>query len=76
MICPRCGSNHITSQVITETTSNEKVKGFGWIKACIGFLLFSLPGVLCGLCGMGKGRRSTKTSSKVEYTCQNCGNRF
>jgi len=72
MICPKCGSNHITSSV--HTTTKTKTKGFGWIKACIGWLLFSIPGILCGLLGMGKGK--TKTKSKTIHTCQNCGNTF
>ena len=72
MICPKCGSNNVTTQVVTETHS--KVKGFGWIKACIGWLLFSLPGILCGLCGMGKGK--TRTRTRTVNICQNCGKMF
>ncbi len=76
MICPKCGSNQINTQVVTETTIAEKTKGFGWIKACLGYLLFSVPGILCGLCGMGKRRSNTSTQSRVVHICQNCGNQF
>jgi len=76
MICPRCNSENVISQAVTETTTKGKTKGFGWIKACLGFLLFSLPGVLCGLCGMGKGKQTTTTSTKIVYICQNCGHRW
>ena len=76
MICPKCGSNHVTSQAVTETMTQEKYKGFGCIKACIGFLLFNIPGILCGLCGMGKGRSRTTTKTRVIHICQNCGNQF
>lgn len=76
MICPKCGSNQVISKVVTETTTTGKTKGFGWIKSCIGFLLFSFPGILCGLCGMGKERTKTRTSSKVVHICQNCGHHF
>jgi len=76
MICPKCGSNHVFSQAVTETTTSEKVKGFGCIKACLGYLLFSIPGILCGLCGMGKGRSETRTTTKVMHVCQDCGKRF
>ncbi len=76
MICPRCGSNNVTSQAITETTTTENIKGFGCIKACIGFLLFNIPGILCGLCGMGKGKSRTYSRTKVVHVCQNCGNHF
>lgn len=76
MICPKCNSDNVTSQAITETTSKGKTKGFGCIKACLGFLLFQIPGILCGLCGMGKGKTKTKSSTKVIHVCQNCGYRW
>ena len=53
-----------------------KTKGFGWIKACLGFLFFSLPGILCGLCGMGKSKTRTKSTTIVVNVCQHCGYRF
>jgi len=76
MKCPKCGSNNTFSQPVTETTSKGKTKGFGVIKACLGFLLAGPFGILCGLCGMGKGRTKTKTTTKVIHTCQECGRTF
>ena len=76
MKCPKCGSENITSQAVTETTSKEKTKGFGCFKACIGWLLFSLPGVLCGLCGMGKGKSKSISKTRIIHICQNCGNQW
>lgn len=76
MNCTRCGSGNVLSQTVTDTSKKEKVKGFGWIKACLGFLLFSFPGILCGLCGMGKGKTKTTTTTRIEYVCRNCGNRW
>lgn len=76
MRCPRCGCENIIDQAVTQTTTNEKTKGFGWIKACLGYLLFSIPGVLCGLCGMGKGKTKTTTSTRIIHICQNCGNQW
>lgn len=76
MKCPVCGSINVTSQAVTETTTKSKTKGFGWFKACIGFFLFSIPGILCGLCGMGKGKEKTTSSTKVIHICQNCGNQW
>lgn len=76
MICPKCGSNNITSQAVTDTIETSKIKGFGWIKSCIGFLFFSFPGILCGLCGMGKGKSKRKSNTRVVHVCQNCGNQF
>jgi len=76
MRCPKCGSDNVVSQAITETTTKEKVKGFGWFKSCLGFLLFNIPGILCGLCGMGKGKTKTSTKTKVIRICQNCGRQW
>lgn len=76
MICPKCGSNNVISKAVSETTTEEKSKGFGCIKACLGYLIFSIPGILCGLCGMGKGRTRTTTTTKVVNICQNCGHHF
>ena len=76
MICPKCGSANVVGAPVTQTVTKEKTKGFGCIKACLGWLLFSLPGVVCGLCGMGKSKTKTKTSVTVVNVCQNCGHRF
>ena len=76
MICPKCGSNNVTTQAITETNTKRKEKGFGCIKACLGYLLFNIPGILCGLCGMGKSRQKTTSKIRTVHICQNCGNHF
>ncbi|MDE7311062.1 MAG: hypothetical protein K2N87_05485 [Eubacterium sp.] len=76
MKCPNCGSENVTSQAVTETITESKTKGFGCIKSCIGFLLFSIPGILCGLCGMGKGKTKTTSKTKVIHICQNCGKQW
>lgn len=76
MTCPKCGSENVTSQAVTETTSQGKTKGFGCVKACLGFILFQIPGILCGLCGMGKGKTKTTTQTRIIHICQNCGNQW
>lgn len=76
MICPKCGGNNVISKSISNTTVEGKTKGFGWIKSCLGLLIFNIPGILCGLCGMGKGKHKTSTTTTVVHTCQNCGNQF
>ncbi|MEG0771617.1 MAG: hypothetical protein RR436_06960 [Clostridia bacterium] len=83
-VCPKCGSSNIIFTPVTETTVNSvtkgKTKGFGCIKSCLGFVLFSVPGVLCGLCGKGKHKSKTTSVSTTKVntvkTCQNCGWRF
>lgn len=76
MRCPRCGSENVTSQAVTETHTETKTKGFGWFKSCLGFLLFNIPGILCGLCGMGKGKTKTTTKTRMVHLCHNCGNQW
>lgn len=76
MKCPKCGSENIISQAVTETTTEGKTKGYGWIKACIATCITGPFGLLCGLCGMGKGKTKTTTSAKVVHVCQDCGNQF
>jgi predicted RNA-binding Zn-ribbon protein involved in translation (DUF1610 family) len=76
MICPKCGGNNVISKSVSETITSGKTKGFGWIKSCIGFLIFSVPGILCGLCGMGKEKNKTTTKTTVVHVCQDCGNQF
>ena len=76
MQCPKCGSQNVTIVPVTTTTTKSKTKGFGWIKSCLGFLFFSFPGMLCGLCGFGKGKSKTQHTTRMVNVCQNCGNQF
>lgn len=76
MYCPKCGSENVKTNSVVTTQTNTRTKGFGWIKACLGWLLFSVPGILCGLCGMGKSKTTTTQTAKLVNQCQNCGHRF
>lgn len=76
MKCPKCGSENVIAVPVTETEVNERTKGFGGIKACIGWILFSFPGILCGLCGMGKSKITTVTRTKMVNICQDCQKEF
>lgn len=68
MQCPRCGNDNL--QAITETESD--IKGYGAGKGCLGYLIWGPIGLLCGLCGMGKG----KTRTKTYWVCNQCGKKF
>lgn len=48
MICPRCGS---TNTIILQ---QENRRGYGFCKGILGYLCLGVPGLLCGLLGMGK----------------------
>lgn len=74
--CPRCGSTFINTQPVTDTTVETKTKGFGWIKACLGYMITGPMGILCGLCGMGKGKTKTTSKTRLVHICQNCGCQF
>lgn len=76
MVCPKCGSENVNVIPVTTTTTTNATKGFGCIKACLGYLIFNIPGILCGLCGMGKGRSSTIHTTRMVNVCQNCGKQF
>lgn len=45
--CGNCGSQNVV--VLSETNS----KGYGFGKACLGFLCWGPIGLLCGLLGVG-----------------------
>ncbi|WOO88437.1 LITAF-like zinc ribbon domain-containing protein [Mollicutes bacterium LVI A0078] len=62
MRCPRCGSENTT------VLQQEHRKGFGFCPGILGVIIFGLPGLLCGLCGMGE----TKGHSAY-IVCGNCG---
>lgn len=71
MVCPKCGSENVTVQAITET----KVKQRG----CLGWLWWILLAILTfGLILIIPLLTNTKTKSKThtEAICQNCGNRW
>lgn len=74
--CPNCGSTQISAISDTETTTKTKTKGFGCIKSIIGLIIFQLPGLLCGLCGMGKSKSKTTTTTKLSRVCLKCGYKF
>lgn len=68
MQCPRCNGSNL--QIVSETEGSTK--GYGAGKGCLGYLVFGPIGFLCGLCGMGKGRCTTKTY----WVCSDCGKKF
>jgi hypothetical protein len=71
MICPKCGSDHVITA--TESTTKTSGGGFDCCLSCLGYLIFNIPGLLCGLCGKNP---ETETKTRVVNVCQNCGHRF
>lgn len=48
------------------------MKGYGLGKGCCGYIVFGPLGLLCGLCGMGEGKKS----NKAYWICNECGKKF
>ncbi len=64
MTCPKCGSNNTT------VLQQENKRGFGFCPGLLGVICFGLPGLLCGLLGMGS------TESHDAYlVCGDCRSR-
>lgn len=68
MTCSKCGGQNC--MLIQESESESK--GFGVCKGLCGYFIIGPLGLLCGLCGMGKG----KTKTKHYWICNSCGNKF
>ena len=77
MKCPKCGSENVTVQVVTETELKEKKHGFiwwlcvGWWWLPIKWLVFTLPALIVALFKPKKYK--TETHSKKMAVCNNCG---
>lgn len=71
IVCPQCGSRHLT--VLSETNVQTTGKNFSLGQACCGDILLGPFGLLCGLCGQGKTTTSTSTTY---WVCSNCGKKF
>lgn len=80
MKCPNCGSERIrtTTHTSTNTVVTEDYQGYGFCRGVLGWLVFGPIGLLCGLCGMGDGKRRTDvyTNRKDDHVCLDCGRRF
>jgi hypothetical protein len=64
MKCPKCGSESCFP------ISKTEMKGYGLGEGCCGYIIFGPIGLICGLCGMGEGK-------KTDYwKCGSCGCKF
>ena len=78
MKCPKCGSENVTVQIVTETELKEKKHGCLWW-CCIGWwwffvkwLVFTFPALLVKLFAPKKYK--LKTHTKKMAVCNGCGN--
>ena len=75
--CPKCGSNNVNVQVVSESQLVTKHHGIiwwlliGWWWIFIKWLVFTIPALLAAIF-IGK-RKKMKTVTKKVNVCQNCG---
>lgn len=77
MKCPKCGSENVSVQVVTETELKEKKHGVIWW-VCVGWwwipikwLVFTLPALIIAIFKPKKYK--TKTHTKKMAVRNNCG---
>lgn len=71
LCCPHCGNKNI--QAVTETNVQTTGGGYSAGKGCLGYLIFSPLGLLCGSCG---SRGNTESQSTTYWICPDCGTKF
>ena len=78
MQCPKCGSQNVYVQAITETKQKAK-KGLvywlciGWWWEPLAWLFLTLPKLLIAIFG---NHKKTVSKTTTQAICQNCGNRW
>ena len=77
MKCPKCGSENVSVQVVTETKLKEKKHGVlywifvgWWLKPLLWFFL-TLPMLIIAI--FKPKKYETKTSTKKIAVCSSCG---
>lgn len=75
MKCPKCGSEYVTVQAVTETVTKTEHRG------CLGWTMWILLAICtCGLIliipAVTNSRTKTKTKTHTEAVCQSCGKRW
>lgn len=80
MTCPKCGSENVTVQVVTDTKLVDKHHGIfwwffvGWWWIPVKWLVFTLPALVFALFGHKKQKVKVKHTSVC--VCQNCGHKW
>lgn len=79
--CPKCGSNNVSFQLVTEShlkNAHHSIVWWifiGWWWIFIKWVLFTVPAIIFKIFGIGK-RKKIVTSQKQAKVCQECGNVF
>ena len=77
MKCPKCGSENVTVQMVTETQLKEKKHGvmwwllIGWWWIPTKWIIFTVPALIVKI--FAPKKYETKTTHKNMAICQDCG---
>ncbi len=80
MVCPKCNSNNVNTNVINEVTLKNQHHGIiwwlfvGWWWVPIKWIVFTLPALIVALFGHKKQKAVNK--QKTVCVCQECGYRW
>lgn len=78
MTCPKCGSNNVNVQMVSETRLVTKHHGIlwwlfiGWWWLPVKWLFFTLPALIIKL--FRPKRYKTVSTHRSMFVCQDCGN--
>lgn len=78
MVCPKCQSQNVTTQIVQDIKIKNQRHGIIWW-LCIGWwwipikwCTFTVPALIFAI--FGKKKQQLYTKNKTMCVCQNCGN--
>jgi transcription elongation factor Elf1 len=80
MKCPKCGSENVSIQIVTESKLVDKHHGIiwwifvGWWWLIFKWLFLTLPALLFKI--FGHKKQKIKTKENKICVCQNCGHKW
>ena len=80
MVCPKCGSNDVNVQVVTESQLKDRHHGFfwwifiGWWWVLFKWIFLTVPALLAAIFIPKKQKLKQRHVSMA--VCQQCGNRW
>lgn len=78
MVCPKCGSDNVVAQAVSETQLIREKHGIiwwifiGWWWIPIKWFVFTVPALIVKI--FAPKRQKLQTTHKGVFVCQNCGN--
>ena len=76
MVCPKCGSNNVNVQMVTETQLKNKHHGIfwwlviGWWWVLVKWFVFAVPALIVKI--FAPKRKKLVSKHKAMCVCQNC----